>query len=130
MQCPYNTFILSNAISVMSLTVKSCLKFHVRFLFALFPHKPVSLQCIMFFIISNLQKYSHVRLAHQANQKPFYRSKLWWCGLMLMGMGEMGNFAAYGFASIMLVAPLGSIAVIGETFLHICFMQLLKKQNI
>lgn len=64
------------------------------------------------------QKYSHVQLAHLANQKPIYRSKLWWCGMILMGIGEMGNFAAYGFAAAMLVAPLGSVAVIGEISLH------------
>lgn len=45
---------------------------------------------------------------------------------MLMGMGEMGNFAAYGFASIMLVAPLGSIAVIGSAVISVLFL----KENI
>lgn len=64
------------------------------------------------------QKYSHVHLAPLADQKPIYRSKLWWCGIILMGIGEIGNFAAYGFAAAMLVAPLGSVAVIGEICLR------------
>uniref|UniRef100_A0A670ZF57 NIPA like domain containing 2 n=1 Tax=Pseudonaja textilis TaxID=8673 RepID=A0A670ZF57_PSETE len=63
----------------------------------------------------NLQKYSHLRLTQQVIQKPCYRSKLWWCGIIFMGIGEIGNFAAYGFAPVMVVAPLGSVAVIGGT---------------
>ncbi|XP_061459735.1 NIPA-like protein 2 isoform X3 [Rhineura floridana] len=72
------------------------------------------------------QKWSHLRLMRQANQKPFYRSKLWWCGIILMGTGEMGNFAAYGFASIMVIAPLGNVAVIGSAVISVLFL----KENI
>lgn len=36
-----------------------------------------------------------------------------------MAMGETGNFAAYGFAPITLIAPLGCMSVTGEPFL--CF---------
>ncbi|KAM3839226.1 NIPA-like protein 2 isoform 4-T5 [Vipera latastei] len=64
---------------------------------------------------ANEQKYSHLRLTQQVIQKPCYRSKLWWCGIIFMGIGEIGNFAAYGFAPVMVVAPLGSVAVIGGT---------------
>ncbi|XP_053251550.1 NIPA-like protein 2 isoform X2 [Podarcis raffonei] len=70
---------------------------------------------ILISISLNLQKYCHLRLMRQGSQKPFYRSKLWWFGIILMGAGEIGNFAAYGFASVMLVAPLGNVAVIGGT---------------
>lgn len=31
-----------------------------------------------------------------------------------MGVGELGNFAAYGFAPASLIAPLGCVSVIGE----------------
>ncbi|XP_048363970.1 NIPA-like protein 2 [Sphaerodactylus townsendi] len=78
------------------------------------------------FLISvslNLQKYSHVQLARLANQKPVYRSKLWWCGIILLGIGEMGNFAAYGFTSAMLVAPLGSMTVIDTAFISVLFQK-------
>uniref|UniRef100_A0A8C5MNN6 NIPA like domain containing 2 n=1 Tax=Leptobrachium leishanense TaxID=445787 RepID=A0A8C5MNN6_9ANUR len=70
------------------------------------------------FLISislNLQKYTHLRLARQQNPIPYYRSKLWWCGIIVMGIGELGNFAAYGFAPATLVAPLGCVSVIGGT---------------
>ncbi|XP_061459745.1 NIPA-like protein 2 isoform X4 [Rhineura floridana] len=81
---------------------------------------------ILISISLNLQKWSHLRLMRQANQKPFYRSKLWWCGIILMGTGEMGNFAAYGFASIMVIAPLGNVAVIGSAVISVLFL----KENI
>ncbi|XP_062987387.1 NIPA-like protein 2 [Elgaria multicarinata webbii] len=76
------------------------------------------------FLISislNLQKCSHLRLMRQASQKPCYRSKLWWCGISLMGIGEIGNFSAYGFASVMVIAPLGSVAVIGSAVISVLF---------
>uniref|UniRef100_A0A674I021 NIPA like domain containing 2 n=1 Tax=Terrapene triunguis TaxID=2587831 RepID=A0A674I021_9SAUR len=66
------------------------------------------------FLIINFQKYAHLRLACQANQKPYYTSKLWWCGIILMGLGELGNAAAYGFAPATLIAPLGCVSVIGD----------------
>ncbi|KAF7246206.1 NIPA-like protein 2 [Varanus komodoensis] len=78
------------------------------------------------FLISislNLQKCSHLRLMHQASQKPCYRSKLWWCGTILMGIGELGNFAAYGLAAAMVIAPLGSMAVIGSAVISIMFLK-------
>lgn len=64
------------------------------------------------------QKYTHIRLAQQQDPIPYYKSKLWWCGVLLMGIGELGNFAAYGFAPATLIAPLGCVAVIGKS----CFL--------
>ena len=34
-------------------------------------------------------------------------------GLILMVLGEIGNFSAYGFSPASLVAPLGTTTVIG-----------------
>lgn len=34
--------------------------------------------------------------------------------MTLMGVGELGNFAAYGFAPASLIAPLGCVSVIGK----------------
>ncbi|XP_036851487.2 NIPA-like protein 2 isoform X5 [Manis javanica] len=59
----------------------------------------------------NIQKYSHLRLVHQEHQRPFFRSVLWWGGILLMAVGETGNFAAYGFAPITLIAPLSCMSV-------------------
>ncbi|TNN42640.1 NIPA-like protein 2 [Liparis tanakae] len=59
-------------------------------------------------------KYAHVRQS-QRGSKPYYTSVVWWCGVALMGVGELGNFAAYGFAPASLIAPLGCVAVIGRS---------------
>ncbi|NXM45076.1 NPAL2 protein, partial [Gymnorhina tibicen] len=78
------------------------------------------------FLISvslNIQKCAHRRLMCQAEQKPYYTSKLWWCGITLLGLGEVGNFTAYGFAPIALVAPLGCVSVIGCAFISVFFLK-------
>ncbi|KAI0389323.1 DUF803-domain-containing protein [Xylariaceae sp. FL0594] len=56
----------------------------------------------------------------------YLRSPSWWLGQVLMTVGEMGNFLAYGFAPASIVSPLGVVALIsncviapiffGETF--------------
>lgn len=38
--------------------------------------------------------------------------------MILMGVGELGNFAAYGFAPATLIAPLGCVSVIGRCDLY------------
>ncbi|RLW13230.1 hypothetical protein DV515_00000430 [Chloebia gouldiae] len=78
------------------------------------------------FLISvslNIQKCAHLRLGCQAEQKPCYTSRLWWCGIVLLGLGELGNFTAYGFAPIALVAPLGCVSVIGSAFISVFFLK-------
>nr|XP_033790809.1 NIPA-like protein 2 isoform X2 [Geotrypetes seraphini] len=78
------------------------------------------------FLISislNLQKYVHLRLACRADQRTYIKSKLWWCGIVLMGIGELGNFAAYGFAPVILIAPLGCTSVIGSAVVSLLFLQ-------
>ncbi|KFO35244.1 NIPA-like protein 2 [Fukomys damarensis] len=60
-------------------------------------------------------KYSHVQLAHQEHPRPYFKSVLWWVGVLLMVVGETGNFAAYGFAPITVIAPLGCVSVAGMT---------------
>ncbi|XP_069813459.1 NIPA-like protein 2 isoform X2 [Dendropsophus ebraccatus] len=78
------------------------------------------------FLISislNLQKYTHVRLALRQDPLPYYKSKLWWCGVLLMAIGELGNFAAYGFAPATLIAPLGCVAVIGSAAISVLFLK-------
>ncbi|KAG8441793.1 hypothetical protein GDO86_010827 [Hymenochirus boettgeri] len=78
------------------------------------------------FLISvslNLQKYTHIRLAYQQTSLPYYHSKLWWLGMLLMGLGELGNFAAYGFAPATVIAPLGCVAVIGSAAISVVFLK-------
>ncbi|XP_077454508.1 NIPA-like protein 2 [Stigmatopora argus] len=77
------------------------------------------------FLISislNIQKYAHVHLSQQG-AKPYYTSVLWWFGLVLMGVGELGNFAAYGFAPASLIAPLGCVSVIASALISVIFLK-------
>ncbi|XP_062915978.1 NIPA-like protein 2 isoform X1 [Mobula hypostoma] len=69
------------------------------------------------------KKYTHVRLLCQESLTPYYKSKLWWCGIFLMGLGELGNFAAYGFAPATLVAPLGCVSVIASAAMSVVFLK-------
>ncbi|XP_015416459.1 PREDICTED: NIPA-like protein 2 isoform X5 [Myotis davidii] len=71
----------------------------------------------------NIQKCSHLQLAHQEQARPFFRSLLWWGGALLMALGETGNFAAYGFAPITLIAPLGCMSVTGSAFISAMFLK-------
>lgn len=46
-----------------------------------------------------------------------------------MAIGETGNFAAYGFAPVTLIAPLGCISVTGEPFFYVLTNGNLRDQN-
>ena len=68
-----------------------------------------------------LQKYAHRKREYEnginnideSSQKSlcalgsYLRSGTWWIGILLMVLGEAGNFIAYGFAPASVVAPLG-----------------------
>ncbi|EXJ63136.1 hypothetical protein A1O7_03581 [Cladophialophora yegresii CBS 114405] len=44
----------------------------------------------------------------------YLKSPYWWLGLVLMIVGEAGNFLAYGFAPASIVSPLGVVALISN----------------
>lgn len=71
----------------------------------------------------NVQKYTHVRNENRADQMHYTQEPLWWLGLLLMGIGEIGNFSAYGFAPASLVAPLGTTTVVANIFLAAIFLK-------
>uniref|UniRef100_UPI0037E89AB7 NIPA-like protein 2 isoform X2 n=1 Tax=Semicossyphus pulcher TaxID=241346 RepID=UPI0037E89AB7 len=77
---------------------------------------------VLISISLNIQKYAHVRQA-QRGSKPYYTSVMWWCGVVLMGVGELGNFAAYGFAPASLIAPLGCVSVIASAVISVVFLK-------
>ncbi|XP_071325154.1 NIPA-like protein 2 [Trachinotus anak] len=77
---------------------------------------------VLISISLNIQKYAHVRQA-QRGSKPYYTSLTWWCGVVLMGIGELGNFAAYGFAPASLIAPLGCVSVIASAIISVIFLK-------
>ncbi|KAL4957492.1 magnesium transporter NIPA-domain-containing protein [Aspergillus filifer] len=47
-------------------------------------------------------------------RKSYLRSPYWWAGIILMTLGETGNFMAYGFAPASIVSPLGVVALISN----------------
>ncbi|PYH87943.1 DUF803-domain-containing protein [Aspergillus ellipticus CBS 707.79] len=47
-------------------------------------------------------------------RKSYLRSPYWWVGIVLMSLGEVGNFMAYGFAPASIVSPLGVVALISN----------------
>jgi drug/metabolite transporter (DMT)-like permease len=47
-------------------------------------------------------------------QKSYLKSPYWWAGIILMTIGEAGNFLAYGFAPASIVSPLGVVALISN----------------
>lgn len=57
----------------------------------------------------NIQRYAHTKAEPGLK---YTSSRLWWLGVGLMILGEIGNFTAYGFAPATLVAPMGAVSVI------------------
>ncbi|CEP12979.1 hypothetical protein [Parasitella parasitica] len=47
----------------------------------------------------------------------YLKSKLWWLGISLMILGEIGNFVAYGFAPASTIAPLGTTTLVANVIL-------------
>jgi drug/metabolite transporter (DMT)-like permease len=51
---------------------------------------------------------------HHVQDSTYLKSAYWWAGIMLMTIGETGNFLAYGFAPASIVSPLGVVALISN----------------
>ena len=58
-----------------------------------------------------------------ANAKSYLRSPYWWAGMLLMVIGESGNFLAYGFAPASIVSPLGVVALISNCIIAPCLLK-------
>ncbi|XP_022663271.1 magnesium transporter NIPA2-like isoform X1 [Varroa destructor] len=52
----------------------------------------------------------------------YLKDWVWWTGLLLMGVGEIANFAAYAFTSALLVTPLGALSVLVSAMLSSHFL--------
>lgn len=52
--------------------------------------------------------------ADDQGRDSYLKSPYWWLGLVLMIIGEAGNFLAYGFAPASIVSPLGVVALISN----------------
>lgn len=46
----------------------------------------------------------------------------WWAGLITMGLGELCNFAAYGFAPASVVTPLGALSILVSALMAVRFL--------
>ncbi|XP_067119735.1 magnesium transporter NIPA2 [Centruroides vittatus] len=53
----------------------------------------------------------------------YLKEWIWWAGLLLMGIGEGANFAAYAFAPASLVTPLGALSVLVSAILSSKFLR-------
>lgn len=110
-------------------------------------------------IALNVQRYAHLRLNDQArlpvtmasgppleaatssfasatgaassSSMTYLRSRLWWLGVLLMTIGETGNFMAYGFAPASVVSPLGVLALVSNCIVAPIFFHVsISPQNI
>ncbi|KAF9263741.1 DUF803-domain-containing protein [Marasmius fiardii PR-910] len=53
----------------------------------------------------------------------YLKSWLWWCGMILMILGEICNFAAYAFVEALIVTPLGALSVVICAILSSIFLK-------
>ncbi|KAI8888111.1 DUF803-domain-containing protein [Backusella circina FSU 941] len=53
----------------------------------------------------------------KTGETDYLKSKLWWLGISLMILGEVGNFVAYGFAPASTIAPLGTTTLVSNVIL-------------
>nr|XP_033811463.1 NIPA-like protein 3 isoform X2 [Geotrypetes seraphini] len=85
-------------------------------LLAIFGHLIIS-------IALNLQKYSHIQLAGSKDTRAYFKTKIWWCGLLLLLLGELGVFSSYAFAPLSLIVPLSAVSVIASSIIGIIFIK-------
>lgn len=57
------------------------------------------------------------------DRKSYLKSPYWWVGIVLMCLGETGNFLAYGFAPASIVSPLGVVALISNCVIAPCLLK-------
>ncbi|KAL8755246.1 MAG: hypothetical protein Q9184_004856 [Pyrenodesmia sp. 2 TL-2023] len=55
--------------------------------------------------------------------RTYLSSPYWWAGIVLMTVGEGGNFLAYGFAPASIVSPLGVVALISNCIIAPCLLK-------
>ncbi|XP_030074191.1 NIPA-like protein 3 isoform X2 [Microcaecilia unicolor] len=85
-------------------------------LLAIFGHLIIS-------IALNVQKYSHIQLAGSKDTRSYFKTKIWWCGLLLLLLGELGVFSSYAFAPLSLIVPLSAVSVIASAIIGIIFIK-------
>jgi hypothetical protein len=64
-----------------------------------------------------------IRAGEEEASKSYLRSPYWWVGILLMTVGEAGNFLAYGFAPASIVSPLGVVALVSNCIIAPCLLK-------
>ncbi|KAL9943647.1 NIPA-like protein 2 [Verticillium nonalfalfae] len=59
----------------------------------------------------------------------YLKSPYWWAGQILITLGELGNFLAYGFAPASIVSPLGVVALISNCIIAPIFFKEVFRQR-
>ncbi|KAI4214051.1 MAG: hypothetical protein LQ351_003455 [Letrouitia transgressa] len=57
------------------------------------------------------------------SKRTYLSSPYWWAGIVLMIIGEAGNFLAYGFAPASIVSPLGVVALVSNCIIAPCLLK-------
>lgn len=55
-------------------------------------------------------------------RQSYLSSPYWWAGIILMTVGEIGNFVAYGFAPASVVSPLGVVSLMANCLIAPCLL--------
>ncbi|KAI4113852.1 MAG: hypothetical protein LQ345_005255 [Seirophora villosa] len=58
-----------------------------------------------------------------SDTRTYLASPYWWAGIVLMTIGEGGNFLAYGFAPASIVSPLGVVALVSNCIIAPCLLK-------
>ncbi|KAE9973787.1 hypothetical protein BLS_003429 [Venturia inaequalis] len=64
-----------------------------------------------------------IEVPEDVAHKSYLRSPWWWAGIVMMTIGEAGNFLAYGFAPASIVSPLGVVALISNCIIAPFFLK-------
>ncbi len=65
-------------------------------------------------MLSSCSSHDTTDSEEQHEKRSYLHSPYWWGGIILMTIGETGNFLAYAFAPASIVSPLGVVALISN----------------
>jgi magnesium transporter len=68
-------------------------------------------------------KHASERHGFSGDGFEYFKSPIWWTGMIMLVVGEFFNFAAYAFAPAVLVTPLGALSVLTGTVLGAYFLK-------
>ncbi|KAL8865224.1 MAG: hypothetical protein Q9174_007003, partial [Haloplaca sp. 1 TL-2023] len=68
-------------------------------------------------------KPSRGKNSHEEDTRSYLSSPYWWAGIIMMTIGEGGNFLAYGFAPASIVSPLGVVALVSNCIIAPCLLK-------